>query len=74
MGSFVVVGGIVYLLKVIGPLSLLGLAVFLVFDALQVVVGISMVTFRRLGAKQTEERVCFTFEFTCFRCKSWERF
>lgn len=36
MGPLVIIGGIVYLLKVIGPWSLLGLAVFVVFDVLQV--------------------------------------
>lgn len=36
MGPLVIIGGIVYLLKVIGPWSLLGLGVFVVFDVLQV--------------------------------------
>jgi hypothetical protein len=36
MGPFVIVGGVIYLLKVIGVWSLLGLAVFIVFDVLQV--------------------------------------
>ena len=37
MGPLVIVGGIIYLLRVIGPWSLLGLAVFVVFDILQVI-------------------------------------
>lgn len=36
MGPMVIFGGVVYLLKVIGPWSLLGLAVFVIFDILQV--------------------------------------
>lgn len=36
MGPLVLIGGVIYLLRVIGRWSLLGLAVFLVFDILQV--------------------------------------
>jgi ATP-binding cassette, subfamily C (CFTR/MRP), member 5 len=36
VGPFVLIGGLIYLLRVIGPLSLLGVAVFFVFDIIQV--------------------------------------
>lgn len=42
MGPLVLIGGIIYLLRVIGPWSLLGLAVFLVFDVLQVYYGLRL--------------------------------
>ncbi|KAI6191326.1 ABC transporter, ATP-binding protein [Aphelenchoides bicaudatus] len=53
----VIIGGVIYLLKVIGPWSLLGLAVFVIFDILQVFLGITLVRCRRLAVKNTEERL-----------------
>lgn len=70
MGPLVIVGGVIYLLRVIGPWSLLGLAMFIVFDILQVsdyfapqynrnqvFLGITLVRCRRLAIKNTEERL-----------------
>ncbi|KAI6210597.1 ABC transporter, ATP-binding protein [Aphelenchoides besseyi] len=57
MGPFVIVGGVIYLLKVIGPWSLLGLLVFVIFDILQVFLGITLVRCRRLAIKNTEDRL-----------------
>ena len=36
-GPFVLIGGIIYLLHLIGPWSLLGLLVYFVFDCFQVI-------------------------------------
>ncbi|CAD5229343.1 unnamed protein product [Bursaphelenchus okinawaensis] len=57
MGPFVIVGGIVYLVKVIGLWSLAGLSIFLVFDAIQVFLGITLVRCRNEAIKKTEERM-----------------
>lgn len=37
IGPLVIIGGIIHLLFVIGPWSLLGILIFLVFDAFQVI-------------------------------------
>ncbi|CAD5234455.1 unnamed protein product [Bursaphelenchus xylophilus] len=57
MGPFVIIGGIVYLIKVIGVLSLIGLSVFLIFDVIQVFLGITLVRCRNQAIQKTEKRM-----------------
>ncbi|MCP9264913.1 Multidrug resistance-associated protein 5 [Dirofilaria immitis] len=46
VGPLVLIAGIIYLLVLIGPWSLLGILTFLIFDALQFVLGKTLVRFR----------------------------
>ena len=57
VGPFVLVGGLIYLLRVIGKLSLLGILVFFVFDVVQAVLGIVMVRCRNSAIEKTEKRM-----------------
>ena len=59
VGPFVLVGGLIYLLKVIGWPSLAGIGVFFIFDVIQAILGITMVRFRNQAIKQTEKRVSY---------------
>ena len=79
-GPFVLVGGIVYLVHLIGPWSLLGLLVYFIFDCfqvlsltflsrivhLQIVLGVTMVRYRKKAIALTEERVGIVSEI--LRC------
>uniref|UniRef100_A0A915PRN9 Uncharacterized protein n=1 Tax=Setaria digitata TaxID=48799 RepID=A0A915PRN9_9BILA len=62
VGPLVLIGGIFYLLTVIGPWSLLGILTFLVFDAIQFALGKTLVSFRTSAIEKTEKRVKFCFE------------
>lgn len=57
MGPLVLVGGLAYLLWLIGPWSLLGLAVFVVFDIIQYCLGKTMVRYRKLAIEKSNRRV-----------------
>uniref|UniRef100_A0A0M3IMY3 ABC transmembrane type-1 domain-containing protein n=1 Tax=Ascaris lumbricoides TaxID=6252 RepID=A0A0M3IMY3_ASCLU len=58
VGPLVLIGGIIHLLCVIGPWSLLGILTFLLFDVLQFGLGKTMVRFRASAIAKTEQRVC----------------
>ncbi|KAH7719900.1 CBN-MRP-5 protein [Aphelenchoides avenae] len=76
IGPLVIVGGLIYLLRVIGPWSLLGVAVFFVFDLLQAILGITMVKCRNLAIAKTEKRMTLMGEIIrCIRTikmNAWE--
>ncbi|KAL3072338.1 hypothetical protein niasHT_034538 [Heterodera trifolii] len=76
VGPFVLIGGLVYLLFVIGVLSLLGIAVFFVFDIIQAVLGVTMVKFRNRAIAQTERRMALVGELIrcikCIKLNGWE--
>lgn len=57
MGPSVLIGGLIYLLTLLGPWSLLGVAVFVIFDIYQAGLGRTMVKYRKLAVEKTEERV-----------------
>ncbi|KAL7069858.1 hypothetical protein ACQ4LE_010986 [Meloidogyne hapla] len=76
IGPFVLVGGLIYLLRVVGPLSLLGVGVFFVFDIIQAFLGITLLKYRKLTIEQTEKRLGLIGEIlTCIKCiklNAWE--
>ncbi|CAK5089852.1 unnamed protein product [Meloidogyne enterolobii] len=76
IGPFVLIGGLIYLLRVIGPLSLLGVGVFFVFDIIQAILGIMLLKYRKLTIEQTEKRMGLIGEIlTCIKCiklNAWE--
>uniref|UniRef100_A0AC34GNF9 ABC transmembrane type-1 domain-containing protein n=1 Tax=Panagrolaimus sp. ES5 TaxID=591445 RepID=A0AC34GNF9_9BILA len=76
VGPFVLVGGLVYLLKVIGWPSLAGIGVFFIFDVVQAILGVTMVRFRNRAIKQTEKRMNLMGEvIRCIRIikmNAWE--
>ncbi|VDK64298.1 unnamed protein product [Anisakis simplex] len=57
VGPLVLIGGIIYLLCIIGPWSLLGILTFLLFDVFQFALGKTMVRFRASAIKKTERRI-----------------
>lgn len=57
MGPLVLIGGLVYLLWLMGPWSLMGLLVFVIFDVFQVSLGKTMVKFRKQAIEKSNERV-----------------
>uniref|UniRef100_A0A7E4VUH3 Multidrug resistance-associated protein 5 n=1 Tax=Panagrellus redivivus TaxID=6233 RepID=A0A7E4VUH3_PANRE len=57
IGPFVLVGGLGFLLKVIGWPSIAGILVFIVFDVIQAALGITMVRFRKRAIAKTEARM-----------------
>ncbi|CEF69745.1 Canalicular multispecific organic anion transporter 1 [Strongyloides ratti] len=76
IGPTVLFGGMAYLWYKVGWLSLLGIFVFLLCDALQAVLGITMVRFRALAIKTTEKRMSVMGEIIrCIRVikmNAWE--
>lgn len=76
VGPFVLIGGLIYLLRVIGPLSLLGVAVFFVFDIIQAGLGFALVKCRNLAIAQTEKRMGLIGEIIrnikCIKLNCWE--
>uniref|UniRef100_A0A0N5C8T7 Multidrug resistance-associated protein 5 n=1 Tax=Strongyloides papillosus TaxID=174720 RepID=A0A0N5C8T7_STREA len=76
IGPTVLFGGMAYLWYKVGWLSLLGIFVFLFCDALQAVLGITMVRFRALAIKTTEKRMSLMGEIIrCIRVikmNAWE--
>uniref|UniRef100_A0A914Z986 Uncharacterized protein n=1 Tax=Panagrolaimus superbus TaxID=310955 RepID=A0A914Z986_9BILA len=76
VGPFVLVGGLIYLLKVIGWPSLAGIGVFFIFDVVQAILGVTMVRFRNRAIKQTEKRMNLMGEvIRCIRIikmNAWE--
>uniref|UniRef100_A0A0N4ZVZ5 ABC transmembrane type-1 domain-containing protein n=1 Tax=Parastrongyloides trichosuri TaxID=131310 RepID=A0A0N4ZVZ5_PARTI len=76
IGPTVLFGGMAYLWYKVGWLSLLGIFVFLLCDALQAVLGITMVRFRALAIKTTEKRMSIMGEIIrCIRVikmNAWE--
>ncbi|CAD6187498.1 unnamed protein product [Caenorhabditis auriculariae] len=76
VGPLVLFGGIGYLLAVIGPWSLLGIAIFFVFDAIQYMLGKTMVRCRSLAVEKTESRINLMGEIIRFirviKVNSWE--
>lgn len=59
VGPLVLVGGVVYLLFVIGAWSFLGIFIFFLFDVIQYGLGKTMVRCRNAAIQKTENRVCF---------------
>ncbi|KAE9419361.1 hypothetical protein Angca_002423, partial [Angiostrongylus cantonensis] len=57
VGPFVLIGGIGYLLAVIGRWSLLGILVFFIFDVIQYGLGKTMVRCRNNAIEKTEKRI-----------------
>uniref|UniRef100_A0A914HQH3 Uncharacterized protein n=1 Tax=Globodera rostochiensis TaxID=31243 RepID=A0A914HQH3_GLORO len=77
VGPSVLIGGLVYLLSVIGPLSLLGVAVFFIFDIIQGVLGVTMVKCRNRAIAHTERRMALVGELIrcikCIKLNGWEQ-
>uniref|UniRef100_A0A183C432 ABC transmembrane type-1 domain-containing protein n=1 Tax=Globodera pallida TaxID=36090 RepID=A0A183C432_GLOPA len=77
VGPSVLMGGLVYLLSVIGPLSLLGVAVFFIFDIIQGVLGVTMVKCRNRAIAHTERRMALVGELIrcikCIKLNGWEQ-
>uniref|UniRef100_A0A1I7VPR0 Multidrug resistance-associated protein lethal(2)03659 n=1 Tax=Loa loa TaxID=7209 RepID=A0A1I7VPR0_LOALO len=76
VGPLVLIAGIIYLLVVIGPWSLLGILTFLVFDAIQFALGKTLVRFRTSAIQKTERRLNLLGEIIrCIRLikmNAWE--
>jgi len=76
IGPFVLVGGLIYLLKVIGWPSLSGILVFFIFDVVQAILGITMVKFRNRAIDKTEKRMNLMGEIIrsirTIKMNSWE--
>ncbi|CAI5454862.1 unnamed protein product [Caenorhabditis angaria] len=76
VGPLVLFGGVAYLLAVIGRWSLLGIAVFFIFDAIQFCLGKTMVNCRNEAIKRTEERIGLMSEIIRFirviKVSGWE--
>ncbi|VDM45337.1 unnamed protein product, partial [Toxocara canis] len=76
VGPLVLIGGIIHLLFVIGPWSLLGIFTFLLFDVLQFALGKTMVRFRASAISKTEKRISLMGEIIrCIRVikmNAWE--
>uniref|UniRef100_A0AAF5PL34 ABC transporter n=1 Tax=Wuchereria bancrofti TaxID=6293 RepID=A0AAF5PL34_WUCBA len=76
VGPLVLIAGIIYLLIVIGPWSLLGILIFLVFDAIQFALGKTLVRFRTSAIQKTEKRINLLGEIIrCIRLikmNAWE--
>uniref|UniRef100_F1KQ57 Multidrug resistance-associated protein 5 n=1 Tax=Ascaris suum TaxID=6253 RepID=F1KQ57_ASCSU len=76
VGPLVLIGGIIHLLCVIGPWSLLGILTFLLFDVLQFGLGKTMVRFRASAIAKTEQRISLMGEIIrCIRVikmNAWE--
>ncbi|WKY15179.1 hypothetical protein Q1695_000569 [Nippostrongylus brasiliensis] len=66
IGPFVLVGGVGYLLAVIGRWSLLGIVVFFIFDVIQYGLGKTMVRCRNNAIEKTEKRISLMGEI--IRC------
>ncbi|EYC42852.1 hypothetical protein Y032_0515g2785 [Ancylostoma ceylanicum] len=66
VGPLVLVGGIGYLLAVVGRWSLLGILVFLIFDVIQYGLGKTMVRCRNNAIEKTEKRISLMGEI--IRC------
>ncbi|KAF7633061.1 hypothetical protein Mgra_00007555 [Meloidogyne graminicola] len=76
IGPFVLIGGLIYLIKVVGWFSLLGVGVFFIFDIIQAIFGILLLKYRKLTIEQTEKRIGLIGEIlTCIKCiklNAWE--
>ncbi|CAJ0935342.1 unnamed protein product, partial [Mesorhabditis belari] len=76
VGPFVLVGGIIYLLIVIGPWSLTGIFIFFFFDVVQYFLGMTMVRCRERAIKKTENRVTLMGEIVhhirLIKMNAWE--
>lgn len=76
VGPFVLVGGLIYLLKVIGWPSLSGILIFFIFDVVQAILGITMVKFRNRAINKTEKRMNLMGEIIrsirTIKMNSWE--
>ncbi|VBB26660.1 unnamed protein product [Acanthocheilonema viteae] len=76
VGPLVLIAGIIYLLTVIGPWSLLGILTFIVFDTMQIVLGKMLIRFRASAIKKTEKRINLLGEIIrCIRLikmNAWE--
>ncbi|VDK77147.1 unnamed protein product [Litomosoides sigmodontis] len=76
VGPLVLIIGIIYLLIVIGPWSLLGILTFLVFDVAQIVLGKTLVRLRTTAIRKTEKRINLLGEIIrCIRLikmNAWE--
>ncbi|CAG9533665.1 unnamed protein product [Cercopithifilaria johnstoni] len=76
VGPLVLIVGIIYLLIIIGPWSLLGILTFLVFDVVQIVLGKMLIRFRTSAIKKTERRINLLGEIIrCIRLikmNAWE--
>ncbi|CDW54282.1 multidrug Resistance protein family member [Trichuris trichiura] len=57
IGPLVLFGGIGYLLVLIGPVSLVGIGVFLLFDVVQIFIGRIIVSHRKQAIVLTEKRI-----------------
>lgn len=57
IGPFVLIGGVAYLLAVVGRWSLLGILVFFIFDVIQFGLGKTMVRCRNNAIEKTEKRI-----------------
>ncbi|KRZ12469.1 Multidrug resistance-associated protein 5 [Trichinella zimbabwensis] len=57
VSPLVLVGGVIYLLYLIGPCSLIGLGIFLIFNVLQVFIGKRIVFLRKIAIEFTEKRI-----------------
>ncbi|KAJ1347866.1 Multidrug resistance-associated protein 5 [Parelaphostrongylus tenuis] len=62
VGPFVLIGGVGYLLAVVGRWSLLGILVFFIFDVIQYGLGKTMVRCRNNAIEKTEKRICLMGE------------
>uniref|UniRef100_A0A8R1TR26 Uncharacterized protein n=1 Tax=Onchocerca volvulus TaxID=6282 RepID=A0A8R1TR26_ONCVO len=76
VGPLVLIAGIIYLLIIIGPWSLLGILTFLIFDVIQLVLGKTLVGFRTSAIQKTEKRINLMGEIIrCIRLikmNTWE--
>uniref|UniRef100_A0A8L8KN48 Multidrug resistance-associated protein 1 n=1 Tax=Heligmosomoides polygyrus TaxID=6339 RepID=A0A8L8KN48_HELPZ len=66
IGPLVLVGGVAYLLTVVGRWSLLGITVFFIFDVIQYGLGKTMVRYRNNAIEKTEKRISLMGEI--IRC------
>ncbi|KAK6061463.1 ABC transporter, ATP-binding protein [Cooperia oncophora] len=66
VGPLVLIGGIAYLLAVVGRWSLLGILVFFIFDVIQYGLGKTMVRCRNNAIEKTEKRISLMGEI--IRC------
>lgn len=77
VGPLVLLGGIAYLLIVIGWWSLLGILVFFIFDVIQYGLGMTMVRCRNNAIPKTEKRLSLMGEIIrCIRLikmNAWEK-
>ncbi|KRZ40876.1 Multidrug resistance-associated protein 5, partial [Trichinella pseudospiralis] len=68
VSPLVLVGGVIYLLYLIGPCSLIGLGIFLIFNVLQVFIGKRIVFLRKIAIEFTEKRIKLVNEIlNCMR-------